>query len=298
MIPGSAQSSAEIAQRAKSNLALALACLPDERRRDMISFYAFCRVADDIADTPTRSEDAKETQLAGWKKCVLNCEASGHPVLDEVIELPGKYGFPSGWLAEIIDGVASDIAHVRYETFDELLAYCYKVASVVGLVSVHIFGHRNAMAREYALQLGYALQLTNIIRDVGEDARETGRIYLPLEDLKKFHVTEEEILKGRHNQRFIQLMDFQYQRARSYYKAAARLLPNEDVDSLLASEMMGQVYSEILEKLKRKRYPVFAERCRLSKLRKGWILVTYLVRGWFAKRRLAVAESLSPSIGC
>lgn len=291
MTPGSAISSAQVTQRAKSNLALALACLPVERRRDMITFYAFCRVADDIADTPTLNEDEKEAQLAHWKKCVLTCEAPGHPVLDEVIELPGKYGFPRAWLAEIIDGVASDITVLRYGTFDELLAYCYKVASVVGLVSVHIFGHTLPQSREYAIQLGYALQLTNIIRDVGEDAREIGRIYLPLEDLKRFHVTEEEILNGRHNQRFVNLMEFQYRRAREYYQEAARLLPKEDRDSLLASQMMGQIYSEILEKLKRTRYPVFAERCRLSKLRKGWILGTYLLKGWLAQRRVIDARS-------
>lgn len=288
MTPGSALSSAQIAQRAKSNLALALACLPEDRRRDMISFYAFCRVADDIADTPTLSEDEKETQLSHWKKCVLDCEAPGHPVLDEVIELPGKYGFPRAWLAEIIDGVASDITVLRYDTYEQLQAYCYKVASVVGLVSVHIFGHTNPQSREYAIQLGYALQLTNIIRDVGEDAREIGRIYLPLEDLKKFHVTEEEIINGRHNQRFIQLMDYQYRRARSYYTEAARLLPKEDRDCLLASQMMGQIYSEILEKLKRTRYPVFAERCRLSKPRKAWILGRYMLKGWLARKRASV----------
>lgn len=280
-----ALSSAEITQRAKSNLAIALACLPEERRCDMISFYAFCRLADDIADTSSQSEFEREAELARWKKCVLECEAPGHPVLDEVIELPGKYGFPRLWLAEIIDGVASDISVVRYETFEELKGYCYKVASVVGLVSVHIFGHQNPLSREYAVQLGYALQLTNIIRDVGEDARETGRIYLPLEDLRKFQVTETEILNGRHNQRFVQMMDFQYERARKYYTEAARLLPKEDRSNLLASEMMGQIYSEILEKLKKLRYPVFEQRCKLSKLRKSWILLTYLARGWLAGTR-------------
>jgi phytoene synthase len=285
MTSDQATSSAEIAQRAKSNLAIALACLPEERRRDMISFYAFCRLADDIADTNAMPEAERESELARWKKCALDCEAPGHPVLDEVIELPGKYGFPRLWLAEIIDGVASDICVVRYETFEELLGYCYKVASVVGLVSVHIFGHQNPLAREYAVQLGYALQLTNIIRDVGEDARETGRIYLPLEDLRKFQVTESEILNGRHNQRFVQLMDFQYQRARQYYAEAAKLLPKEDRNNLLASQMMGQIYFEILEKLKKLRYPVFEQRCKLSKLRKTWILICYLTRGWLAGTR-------------
>ena len=285
MTSGHALSSAEIAKRAKSNLALALACLPEARRRDMISFYAFCRLADDIADSATLSEEEKETQLGHWKKCVLSSESTGHAVLDEVIALPEKYGFPQAWLAEVIDGVASDIKHTRYETFEQLQAYCYQVASVVGLVSIHIFGHKNPQAAEYAIQLGYALQMTNIIRDVGEDARETGRIYLPMEDLKKFQVTEAEILKGQSSERFTRLMEFQYRRARSFYDEAAKLLPPEDRDTLLASQMMGQIYSEILEKLKRTRFPVFDHRCRLSKPRKAWILGTYLIRGWLARQR-------------
>ena len=136
MTTGSTLSTAQIARKAKSNLAMALACLPKERKRDMISFYAFCRVVDDIAESPTLSELEKEKELAHWKKCVLSAEAPGHSVLDEVIELPGKYGFPRAWLCEIIDGVASDITKTRYETFEELLGYCYKVASVVGLVKI------------------------------------------------------------------------------------------------------------------------------------------------------------------
>jgi phytoene synthase len=263
MTSGHALSSAEIAKRAKSNLALALACLPEARRRDMISFYAFCRLADDIADSATLSEEEKATQLGHWKKCVLSSESTGHAVLDE----------------------ASDIKHTRYETFEQLQAYCYQVASVVGLVSIHIFGHKNPQAAEYAIQLGYALQMTNIIRDVGEDARETGRIYLPMEDLKAFQVTEEEILKGQSSERFTRLMDFEYRRARSFYDEAAKLLPPEDRDTLLASQMMGQIYSEILEKLKRTRFPVFDHRCRLSKPRKAWILGTYLIKGWLARQR-------------
>jgi len=282
---GSHLSSAEIAHRARSNLALALACLPEERRRDMISFYAFCRVVDDIADDPALGEAEKEAELAHWRRCVLEGHAPGNPVLDEVVVLPMKYGFPRAWLSEIIDGVASDIIRLRYETIGELLAYCYKVASVVGLVSVEIFGHTNPVARDYAVQLGYALQLTNIMRDVGQDARETGRIYLPLEDLRKFSVTEEEILNGRHNQRFVRLMDYQHQRARDCYSQAAQLLPPEDRESLRASRMMGQIYSEILEKLKRTNYPVFEKRCRLHPLRKGWILASHLTRGWLTQQR-------------
>ena len=280
-----ALSSAEIAQRAKSNLALALACLPEERRKDMISFYAFCRVVDDIADSTVLGEEEKEKELAHWRRCVGEGIAPGHVVLDEVVPLPRKYGFPRAWLVEIIDGVASDIVHVRYETYDELLGYCYKVASVVGLVSAEIFGATQPQSREYAIQLGYALQLTNIIRDVGQDARETGRIYLPMEDLKRFGVTEKEILEGRHNQRFIQLMDFEYQRAREMYDQAARLLPVQDRDALLPARMMGQIYFEILEKLHKERYPVFEKRCRLHPLRKIWILLSFMARSWVARLR-------------
>lgn len=278
---------AQIARRAKSNLALALACLPAARRKDMISFYAFCRVVDDIADSTHLGEAEKEGQLAEWKRCAGEGRPPGHPVLDEVVVLPRKYGFPRAWLVEIIDGVASDVGRVRYETYEELLGYCYKVASVVGLVSAEIFGCQNPASRDYAIKLGYALQLTNIMRDVGQDARETGRIYLPLEDLRKFSVTEAEILDGRHNQRFVQLMDFQHSRAARLFDEAEKLLPRDDRRHLLPAVMMGRIYREILDKLKRERYQVFTRRCRLHPLRKGWILCTHMLRAWLGRVRAA-----------
>jgi DNA-formamidopyrimidine glycosylase/squalene synthase HpnD len=279
-MPDLALSSTLIARRAKSNLAFALACLPAQRRRDMISFYAFCRVVDDIADSSDYAEADRRAQLHSWRHAVLTGAPSHIPVLDEVTRLPAKYHFPPQWLAEIIDGVASDLTHERYATFEDLLAYCYKVASVVGLVSVHIFGHRSPAAADYAVQLGYALQLTNILRDIGQDARDTGRIYLPLEDLARFGVTEQDVLSGRHTPEFTRLMDFEYARAIAYYDRAEALLPPEDRHTLLASRMMGQIYREILEKLKRTGYPVFAQRCRLHPLRKGIILLSYISRGW------------------
>ncbi|MBB5031864.1 phytoene/squalene synthase family protein [Prosthecobacter vanneervenii] len=273
----------QIVRRAKSNLAFALACLPKERRRDMISFYAFCRVVDDIADDPEASPADKERELAHWKRCVEAGQPPGHPVLDEAVLLPKKYDFPRAWLGEIIDGVASDITKTRYETFEELLGYCYKVASVVGLVSIEIFGHQNPATKDYAINLGYALQFTNIIRDVGQDARETGRIYLPRAELRKFGVLESEIMDARPSERFIKMMDFQYKRARGYYEAAQKCLPPEDRKSMVASEIMGAIYSRILEKLKRERYPVFTKRARLSKLHKVWILASHLIKARFGK---------------
>jgi phytoene synthase len=186
-------------------------------------------------------------------------------------------------MAEIIDGVASDITRLRYETFEELLAYCYKVASVVGLVSIEIFGHQCPETKDYALNLGYALQLTNIMRDVGQDARETGRIYLPLAELRQFGVSEDEILRGITSSRFEKLMDFQYRRARDYYQAAKRLLPPADERSMVASEIMAEIYSTILEKLKSEHYPVFEKRCKLNPLHKVWILAKHLIRAKLQK---------------
>lgn len=273
----------QITRRAKSNLAFALACLPKERRRDMISFYAFCRVVDDIADATDVGEEAKDKELTHWKQCVDEGKPPGHSVLDEVVLLPAKYGFPRAWLGEIIDGVASDITKTRYATFDELLGYCYKVASVVGLVSIEIFGYTNPATRDYAINLGYALQFTNIIRDVGQDARDTGRIYLPQSELRQFGVLESEILDARPSPRFTKMMEFQYRRARDYYQAAQKALPPEDRKNMVASEIMGAIYSRILEKLKREKFPVFIKRCRLSKLHKVWILGSYLIKARFGR---------------
>lgn len=268
----------QIARQAKSNLAFALACLPKERRRDMISFYAFCRVVDDIADSTELGEEAKEKELNHWRQSVESGDAPGHPVLDEVVMLPQKYGFPRAWLGEIIDGVASDITKTRYATFEELLGYCYKVASVVGLVSIEIFGHQNPATRDYAINLGYALQFTNIIRDVGQDARETGRIYIPQSELRQFGVLEGEILDARPSERFTKLMDFQYRRARDYYQAARNALPPEDRKNVVASEIMAAIYSRILEKLRKERYPVFSKRTRLNTVHKALILGMHLLR--------------------
>lgn len=278
-----ASTPAEIARKAKSNLALALACLPASRRRDMTTFYAFCRVVDDLADDPGAAPDERAARLDCWRRAVREGRGEGDPVLAETVLLPERYGFPREWLIEIIDGVASDLGRVRYQTYEELLGYCYKVASVVGLVSAEIFGCTQPASREYAVQLGYALQLTNILRDVGQDARDSGRIYLPLADLQRFAVREEDLLEGRSTPGFIALMDFEYERARALFEAADVVLPPADRAALLPARMMAQVYREILEKLHRQRYPVFDERCRLHSGRKAWILVRYLGRAWLAR---------------
>lgn len=277
-MPPAAASSIQIARQSRSNLAFALVCLPRERKRDMITFYAFCRMVDDIADDENLTVDERKQRLEQWSKAVLAGDGWRHPVLAETLPLAAKYSFDTTLLAEIIDGVSSDLTRNRYESIDELLGYCYKVASVVGLVSIKIFGHQNSACRDYAIHLGYALQLTNILRDVGQDARELGRIYLPLEDLRQFGLGESDILESRYDERFVALMEFEYQRARHFYDLAAAELPAEDRQSMIAAEMMGQVYREILEKLRRHRFRVFDRRLRLNPIRKGLILGGYLLK--------------------
>lgn len=251
----------------------------------MITFYAFCRVVDDIADDPALAIEDKRETLAEWRNGVLQGFRAPDELQAELMALPERYGIDRRLLAEIIDGVACDLDRVRYETFTDLLAYCYKVASVVGLVSIRIFGCTHERSARYAVDLGYALQLTNIIRDVGEDARNDGRIYLPLEDLRRFGVTEDEILSGTYSTRFTELMRFEYDRARSYFASARELLPAEDRRHMISAEMMGQVYREILEKIARGGFRVLHQRVGLSKFRKLGILASYRVRGWLVKPR-------------
>lgn len=272
-----------ITSRSRSNLAFAFACLPPERKKDMISFYAFCRVVDDIADDASASVESRRDELDAWKTAIAHGDGTRHPLLAEALGLVRKYRFDVALLLEIIDGVASDLDRDRFETMVELLGYCYKVASAVGLVSIEIFGYTNPACKDFAINLGYALQLTNIMRDVGQDARETRRIYLPLEALRRHGVTEQQILEGRHDGKFVALMAEMHDRAQDFYTLASCQLPAEDRDAMIAARMMAQIYGEMLEKMRRKAFRVFDERVRLSRLRMMLIFFRYLLRGWMLR---------------
>jgi 15-cis-phytoene synthase len=280
----SAHSSAEIAKKSRSNLAFALACLPPARRRDMVSFYAFCRIVDDIADADERPATDRRRDLAQWRHAVLNHGAGiSDEVLAEVVKLPERHHFPSQWLAEVIDGVASDIDFSGYETLEELLAYCYKVASVVGLVSARIFGATGTSCDEYAVKLGYAFQLTNILRDIGQDARENARIYLPLEELRQFGVSKAAILSGQREPGFDALMDFQFERASRLYQEAYASLPVKEQGHMIAARMMADIYHRILDQMKATGYQVLERRERLSTRKKALILARYIGEAWWRK---------------
>lgn len=262
-----AESSQEIVRRSGSNLAFALAVLPRHRRDDMRVFYAFCRIVDDIADASAASVEEKRDALERWRQLALG-DAPPRPGLEtEFTELRERRGLDSQRLAEIVDGVERDLSPQRFDTAAELERYCYLVAGAVGLVSIEIFGCERPESRDYAEQLGYALQWTNILRDVGEDAGE-GRLYLPRESLERFDLGEEEILGGRPDrERFLALMRHETERARAYYRRADGHLTREDRPALRSAELMRRIYTRILDTMEADRFRVYEKRYHLSKTR-------------------------------
>lgn len=268
---------AKITRQSKSNLALAFISLGRERRRDITVFYAFCRVIDDIADDVDLSGEEKKRRLSDWRGW-LRVPAAEEPTLaGDVRRLIHKYSLAPEMLWEIIAGVEMDLSTKRYATFEELRVYCYRVASVVGLVSIEIFGYRNAACKEYAIQLGLALQMTNIIRDVGKDLRQ-GRIYLPREDLARFNYSETELLDRQYDDRFVQLMEFEAKRAWGFFARAAEVLPREDRQSMVAAEIMASIYRALLRRIELDKFRVFEKEYQLSKLEKAGRIAAQLLK--------------------
>jgi 15-cis-phytoene synthase len=275
---------ATITRQSKSNLALAFVCLGRERKRDMTVFYAFCRVIDDVADSVELSAVEKRVRLAKWRQ-LLRAGSPNEPSLaGDMRRLIDKYSLPHGMLEEIIDGVEMDLSILRYPTFDELRIYCYRVASAVGLVSIEIFGYRNPRCKQYAVELGMALQMTNIIRDVGKDLQ-NGRIYLPQEDLARFHYSETELAQRQYNERFVRLMQFQAGRAHQFFANAAEALPAEDRRAMAPAEIMGSVYRGLLHRIELDKFRVFEKEYRLSKVEKAGRIAAELFKSFLNPSR-------------
>jgi 15-cis-phytoene synthase len=270
---------ATITRQSKSNLALAFISLGRERKRDIIIFYAFCRVIDDIADSVELSVAEKQAALTKWRQ-MLQTAVPGEPILaGDVRRLIEKYSLPVRMLEEIIAGVEMDLNIRRYATFEDLRVYCYRVASAVGLVSIEIFGYRNAGCKQYAIELGLALQMTNIIRDVGKDLQD-GRIYLPQEDLARFNYSETELQDRQYNQCFLRLMEFQAARAREFFSKAAAALPTEDRKAMAPAEIMASIYRGLLHRMKLDKFHVLEKEYRLSKLEKAGRIATQLLKSF------------------
>jgi phytoene synthase len=275
---------AKITRESKSNLALAFVALSRERRDDITIFYAFCRVIDDIADSTELTPDEKARDLSAWRRWLREGVSDEPALARDLRAVIAKYSLTPAMLEEIIDGVEMDLRNVRYETFEALRVYCYRVASAVGLVSIEIFGYRNPVCREYAIQLGLALQMTNIIRDVGKDL-DNGRIYLPQQDLARFGYPEEDLRLRKYNEPFRRLMEFEAARAEEFFAQAAGLLPPEDRRSMVAAEIMRSVYQALLRRMKGDRFRVFEKEYRLSRLEKSGRVAAQLLRVSLNARR-------------
>ena len=263
--------SAEITRRAKSNLAFAFLCVPRERLPDLNTFYAFCRVIDDIADDDTIPPGDKRSAMETWKQAL---EKNDHPegsLEAEVVSMQKRHSLDPELLGDIIRGCESDLRPQRFETWEDLQEYAYRVASTVGLILMPLFG-ASEQARDYAISLGHCLQLTNIIRDVGEDLENGQRIYLPLADLARFQYTEQDLLGRVYDDRFLALMNFQAERAERPFEETANLLPPADLKALRAAEVMRKIYHAILRRMRKDQFHVFDRRYRLSSIRKFSIL--------------------------
>jgi phytoene synthase len=259
---------AEITRASKSNLAFAFVAMSGARRRDITTFYAFCRVIDDIADDDRRDQETKRRELAMWRQSLRGQFADEPALARPVRQLIATYRITPEMLEEIITGVEMDIDLRRYATWEELRVYCHRVASAVGLVSIEIFGYKNPLCRNYAIALGLALQMTNIIRDVAIDLK-AGRIYLPQEDLARFDYREDDLRKGLTDSRFIQLMNFEAARAENLFAEATNLLPPEDRRSMLPAEIMRSIYQALLRRMKLDNFRMFEKDYRLSKIEKA-----------------------------
>ena len=245
--------------------------LPPERRRAITALYAFCREVDDVVDEGVDAQVAA-TKLAWWRNEVHKLFAGGaqHPVTRALDPFRAQFGLSEQRLNEIIDGMEMDLRQSRYLDWPGLEAYCYRVASVVGLLAAGIFGYRDERTLDYAKNLGIAFQLTNIIRDVGEDARKN-RVYLPMEDLQRFNVPAADVLQARETPAFRSLMQFEAERARGFYQRAMAALPAGDRRAQRPGLIMAAIYRTLLDEIERDGFRVLTQRTSLTPLRKLWI---------------------------
>ncbi|HEV3216532.1 MAG TPA: presqualene diphosphate synthase HpnD [Vicinamibacterales bacterium] len=255
--------------------------LPAEKRNAIVAVWDFCRAIDDAVDEPNagRENASPQQALVRWREEVACLYEGGEPATREGRNLCPyikQFNLPRAAFGDLIDGVEMDLDRRRYETFEALRQYCLRVASAVGLVCVEIFGYRDLQSRDYAIDLGIALQLTNIIRDVGADLQR-GRLYVPLEDLRKFGCTEDDLRAGIVTANVRNLLAFECARAREYYRKAEKALPRPDARRLIAASIMAAIYADLLRTIERSNFEVFGRRLRVSRPRQAMIAaVTWL----------------------
>jgi phytoene synthase len=264
-----------VARRRAKNFYYSFVLLSRPQRHAMCAIYAFMRYCDDLSDEPGATRAAIDRWRTEMQEALVG-RFSGHPVWPAFHHTVGRFGIPHEYFREMIEGVSSDLEPRRFDTFDQLYRYCYQVASVVGLTTIHIFGFDTRSALPLAEKCGVAFQLTNILRDIREDAGR-GRIYLPAEDLRRFGVTEDDLRAGRRDEPFLRLMGFEAERARAYYDQSGPLLDLIHPRSRASLWALIAIYSRLLERIQRSNYDVFRRRVRLPVWEKSWIVMRALV---------------------
>lgn len=269
-----AETAQQIAKESKSSFYYAFNLLPAEKRDAMNTVYAFCRKTDDIIDESSEPDDIKYEKLRKWR---LEFEKafsgnSNYPLLNKLGKTISNFNIPLDPFFELIKGMEMDLQRNRYKSFDDLQLYCYRVASTVGLMCIEIFGYKNPSTKDFAVNLGIALQLTNILRDISKDA-ENGRIYLPLDDLTRFSYSEHEILQKIYNDNFKDMMTYEVSRARQYFEIATSNLDLDDKKTMFAARAMQHIYFKMLEKIVAVDYDVYNNSIRVSTLEKAGISV-------------------------
>lgn len=270
-----------IEKNKRSNFYYSFLLLPKPKREAINVVYAWCRVTDDIVDDE-ESITTKYQRLLSWAKEFENGlnGVSQYALVNKLSQIIKLFNIPLCHFHDLIRGMEMDIVTTRYETFEDLKVYCYRAASTVGLICTEIFGYKHEGAKEYAVNLGIALQLTNILRDIAADAKK-GRIYLPKEDLGKFGYSEEDLISNKYNTNFIHLMKFEAERARKYFAEAIKNLSEEDKPLFIAALIMQEIYSRLLLDIERAEYNVFKYRIRVPNFKK--VLITANV--WWKNRK-------------
>jgi phytoene synthase len=262
----------------KSNFSLSFSLLPKEERNAIKSIYAFCSYIDDIVDclpnSLTNVIEIKQERLAWWENVLddIYNHNINNPLILPFIAVIHRFSIPKQYFLTLIDGCRRDLIQKRYRTFDDLKDYCYSVASVVGLISIEIFGYKYEETKNYAINLGYALQLTNILRDIKQD-KDRGFIYLPLEDLEKYGYSEQELIDEVYNDNFVELMRFEAQRAREYYHKARKSLSPDERLTTFSAGIMDEIYYRLLDKIELLEFKVFGEKIRVSNTHKLMITI-------------------------
>lgn len=267
----------------QSNFYLSFLTLPPPKREAIETIYTFCRVTDDIVDDSTDEGEKKERLMAWNEELVKAMQGESRmPILNRLSRIMSRFNIPLHHVQDLLRGMEMDLTKKRYETFAELEVYCYRAASTVGLMCAEVFGYTNTRTKDYAINLGIALQLTNILRDLKQDGKR-GRIYLPIEDLRRFGYTEDDLLRGVVDERYKALMAFECARVHDYYRKAKAALAEEDKPLFTAARIMGNIYYLLLRRIEQSGYDVFTRRIRVSTAVKVLIVMILRVRRRFPR---------------